>query len=72
MDPVNVLTQRLRHFADSLHAVGGKEFVPPTLEEWLEFWDDDDSDVGNLRNLEHWLTTHRVQCAGGARVRSAT
>jgi len=71
MDPVNVLTQRLRHFADSLHAVGVKEFVPPTLEEWLEFWDDDDSDIGNLRNLEHWLSMHRSSNANGARVRSA-
>jgi len=71
MDPVNVLSQRLRHFADSLHALGAKEFVPPTLEEWLEFWDDDDSDIGNLRNLEHWLKMNRVAATGGARVRAA-
>lgn len=70
MDPVNVLTQRLRHFADGMRMVNGKEFVPPTLEEWLEFWDDDDSDIGNLRNLEHWLSVNRSP-VGGARVRSA-
>lgn len=56
MDPVHVLTQRLTHFAESLRASGAVEFSPPTLDEWLEFWDDDDTDLGNLRNLDHWLS----------------
>jgi hypothetical protein len=27
----------------------------PRIEEWLRFWNDDDTDLGNLRNFEHWL-----------------
>jgi hypothetical protein len=61
MDAVNVLTQRLRHFADCLQASGARDFVPPTLEQWLEFWDDDDTEIGNLRNLEHWLSANTAR-----------
>jgi len=68
MDPVHVLTQRLTHFAECLQATGAKEFVPPTLDEWLEFWDDDESDIGNLRNLEHWLSAKRVPRRNAARL----
>jgi len=64
MDPVHVLTQRLTHFAECLHASGSREFVPPPSEEWMEFWDDDDTDLGNLRNLEHWLWTSRKRPQG--------
>jgi hypothetical protein len=65
MDPIHVLTQRLtHHFAECLHATGSGDFVPPTLEEWLEFWDDDDTDIGNLRNLEHWLSMSRKRAPG--------
>ncbi len=70
MDPVHALTQRLTHFADCMHATGAAEFVPPTLEEWLEFWDDEDTAIGNLRNLEHWLSTNR-QRANPANQRNA-
>ncbi|MBC7984146.1 MAG: hypothetical protein H7Y02_09855, partial [Candidatus Obscuribacterales bacterium] len=48
-----------------------KEFVPPTLAEWLEFWDDDDTEIGNLRNLEYWLSTSRVASSHRS-VRSGT
>ena len=27
----------------------------PTLAEWLKYWDDSDTDFGNLINLQHWL-----------------
>ena len=38
---------------------------PPQLEDWLRYWDDGDTDVGNLRNLEHWLTRTRTQRSDG-------
>jgi hypothetical protein len=38
---------------------------PPQLEDWLRYWDDGDTDVGNLRNLEHWLTRTRTVRSGG-------
>jgi hypothetical protein len=27
----------------------------PTLEQWLKYWNDADTDFGNLNNFEHWL-----------------
>lgn len=27
----------------------------PTFEQWLEYWDDADTDFGNLNNIRHWL-----------------
>jgi hypothetical protein len=33
--------------------------TPPPLEDWLRYWNDGDTDIGNLRNLEHWLTRPR-------------
>lgn len=44
----------------SLHAA-----APPQLEDWLRYWDDGDTDVGNLRNLAHWLTRTRVERSNG-------
>jgi hypothetical protein len=29
---------------------------PPVLEQWLEYWNDAESDLVNLGNLEHWLS----------------
>jgi hypothetical protein len=34
--------------------------APPQLEDWLRYWNDGDTDIGNLRNLEHWLTRPRA------------
>jgi hypothetical protein len=28
---------------------------PPHLEDWLRYWNDEDTDRANLRNFEHWL-----------------
>lgn len=33
--------------------------LTPQLEDWLRYWDDGDTDLGNLRNLDHWLTRSR-------------
>ena len=61
MDPVYALNQRLRYFAECLRNAEAKDCVPPSMEEWLEFWNDDDTDLGNLRNLEHWLSAAKAQ-----------
>lgn len=37
---------------------------PPLLEDWLRFWNDDDTDLGNLRNFEHWMSRARPQRPG--------
>jgi hypothetical protein len=38
----------------------GSEYVPPTFSQWLQYWNDDDTVIGNLRNLEHWLERAQV------------
>jgi len=58
MDLLCSLSSRLRELSKQRPS-GQPEFVPPPLEEWLRFWNDDDSDLGNLRNLEHWLQKSR-------------
>lgn len=36
----------------------------PALEDWLRYWNDEDTDLGNLRNIEHWLTVSPERHAG--------
>jgi hypothetical protein len=31
----------------------------PTLEQWLQYWNDADTDFGNLSNLRHWIELAR-------------
>ena len=52
MDPLTTLYERLRRTES--HATIPSE--PPALEDWLRYWNDEDTDLGNLRNFEHWLT----------------
>jgi hypothetical protein len=52
MDPLTTLYERLRQSSDR-HACVPDE--PPRLEDWLRYWNDEDTDLGNLRNFEHWL-----------------
>lgn len=51
MDPLTSLYERLRQ--STAHATIPTE--PPALEDWLRYWNDEDTDLGNLRNFEHWL-----------------
>ena len=55
MDPLTQLYERLRT------QVPGSRIPPePTVvEAWLEYWNDDDTDLGNLRTFEHWLSQTR-------------
>jgi hypothetical protein len=52
MDPLTQMYQRVRA------QVPGPQLPiePPNIEEWLEYWNDDDSDLGNLRAFEHRLS----------------
>jgi hypothetical protein len=52
MDPLSNLYQRLR---ESNRAPANIPSEPPQLEDWLRYWNDEDTDLGNLRNFEHWL-----------------
>jgi hypothetical protein len=61
MDPVYVLNQRFRYFAECLQGTPAANVEPPTIEEWLQYWNDDDTDLGNLRNIEHWLSANKAQ-----------
>ena len=52
MDPLTTLYQRLRQRGSVPACVE----QPPLLEDWLRYWNDNDTELGNLRNFEHWLS----------------
>ena len=55
MDPLTQLYERLR-----TQVVSNKlPAEPAVIEAWLEYWNDDDTDLGNLRTFEHWLSQSR-------------
>ena len=56
MDHATEISQRLKHYAATLASAGAKVADDNSLEQWLGFWDEDDSVYGNVRNLEHWLS----------------
>jgi len=60
MDPLTSLYERLRQQA-ALPANQNRAWPaePPQLEDWLRYWNDDDTDLGNLRNFEHWMARAR-------------
>lgn len=64
MDPLTNLYDRLRdRSAFDARAGsapnGATHDEPPRLEDWLRFWNDDDTDLSNLRNFEHWMSRAR-------------
>jgi hypothetical protein len=60
MDPLTNLYDRLRqHPAVAGNASPAWPAEPPKLEDWLRFWNDEDTDLGNLRNFEHWMSRSR-------------
>ena len=61
MDPLTHLYERLRQ--SPAHAA----IEPPALEDWLQYWNDEDTDLGNLRNFEHWLTVSPERQLGSSR-----
>lgn len=52
MDPLTNLYERLRAQAQS----GSVPAEPPSFEDWLKYWNDDESEPANLRNYQHWLS----------------
>lgn len=67
MDPLTNLYDRLRHraafVADASAAAGRRAWQdePPQLQDWLRFWSDGDTDLGNLRNFQHWIARARPE-----------
>jgi hypothetical protein len=55
MDPLTQLYERLRATAPR----AALPIEPPCFDEWLKCWNDDDSEMSNLRAFEHWLS-HRL------------
>ena len=53
MDPITNLYEQLRQSGDRRANTPGEH---PQLEDWLRYWNDEDTDLGNLRNFEHWLS----------------
>jgi hypothetical protein len=68
MDHATIVSHRLKQYAAILAREGTKHADDYSIEQWLGFWDEDDSVFGNVRNLEHWLT----QAARAQRRSSAT
>jgi hypothetical protein len=56
MDQATQLSRRLKQYAATLANAGAKQDDDYSIEQWLRFWDEDDSVYGNVRNLEHWLS----------------
>jgi hypothetical protein len=68
MDPLTNLYDRLRQRAAQSNTQGATRpsawpEEPPRLEDWLRFWNDEDTDLGNLRNFEHWMARVRTEGA---------
>lgn len=49
---IEYLSERVRAWTEQNC---GSRLVPPSFADWLQYWNDDDTVLGNLRNLEHWL-----------------
>ena len=56
MDHATEISQRLKQYAATLSSASARVADDHSLEQWLGFWDEDDSVYGNVRNLEHWLS----------------
>jgi len=56
MDHATQISQRLKQYAATLSTANAQQADDYSVEQWLGFWDEDDSIYGNVRNLEHWLS----------------
>lgn len=48
----------LPNFFDRLrerHLTDATTSQSPDWRQWLQYWDDEETVAGNLRNFEHWL-----------------
>ncbi len=62
MDPLTNLYDRLRQVAAANNNRTWPE-DPPCLQDWLRYWNDEDTNLGNLRNFEHWISRSRQQAS---------
>lgn len=51
VDALTNLYERLR-----AQAPAGTGVEPPSYEQWLQYWNDEETEIGNLRNFQHWLS----------------
>ncbi len=63
MDHATHISVRLKKYAATLATAHARHSDDHALEEWLGFWDDDNSVFANVRNLEHWLAQAARQSA---------
>jgi len=47
-------------FADQLRAVrealGPETTSIPDLQQWMQYWNDEESETTNLRHIRHWIS----------------
>jgi hypothetical protein len=68
MDSFTTLYEKLRERARlAQYTVQKLPADPPTLEDWLRYWNDADTDLSNLRNLDHWMSRTRPERGNGKR-----
>ncbi|MES1196074.1 MAG: hypothetical protein ABUL58_03930 [Steroidobacter sp.] len=62
----NVNGPAQRNFTDCLQQLRNNQDAGsttiPDINQWLHYWNDDESFAGNLRNFRHWL--ERVKQSG--------
>jgi hypothetical protein len=51
VDALTNLYERLR-----AQAPAGTGVEPPSYEQWLQYWNDEETEIANLRNFQHWLS----------------
>ena len=56
MDPLSQLYERLRAQVPRGHLPP----EPPSFDDWMKYWNDDESELGNLRSFEHWLSRRQT------------
>lgn len=52
--PAQTFVERLRQ-RQAQAAISTSAPEAPDWRQWLQYWDDEESFAGNLRNFEHWL-----------------
>ncbi len=62
MNTLSNLSNRLREMAERQLPTDASRAEVPTVEDWLRYWDDADSEPGNLRNYAYWLDRRREHC----------
>lgn len=57
--PPRNFVERLRE--RETQAASGEHCLPstPDVKQWLQYWNDEESLAGNVRNFEHWLQRAR-------------